>query len=381
MLRRGRLPLVVLLVLVTMLALTSRSPSMVQAVNHAPRPAQQGSPTPVPTPRIEPTLRAGLSGDFGGSPIYGPEDGSLQHDPNDTQIALLRAGVSLANFVVEVTFVNPFSPDDTNWSHGLLFRDDIDQYRLVIDGSQTWALSLVRDDEFIDIATGTLAAIKPEKGAENLLRLVVNGGEGIFSINGETAPLLDLSDVQAVGDIAVSTGMYTDTEQASAFTDYRDFTIWPIGSPPVPTPTLMPVRADAASVGSNRGEIEIGGGQIWTFEASAGQPYTIRVLADRPAGVETNTRERVERNLLDAYLIVRGPDGEIVAENDDDETVSESALERTNSRVQFTAESGGTYTIEVRSYDDASGGAYTLDISSRRQLQPVAPTPTVRANA
>jgi hypothetical protein len=381
MLRRGRVPLVILLMLIALLALASRTPFTAQAANHAPRPAQQGSPTPQPTPRLEPTLRAGLSGDFGGTPIYGPEDGSLEHDPTDTQIALLRTGVSLADFVVEVTFVNPFSPDDTNWSHGLLFRDDIDQYRLIIDGSQTWALSLLRDDEFIDIATGTLAAIETEKGAENRLRLVVNGGEGIFSINGETAPLLDLSDVQAVGDIAVGTGMYTETEQASAFTDYRDFTIWAIGAPPIPTPTLMPVRADAASVGANRGEIEVGGGQIWTFEARAGQPYTIRVLADRPAGVETNTRERVERNLLDAYLIVRGPEGEIVAENDDDETVSETALERTNSRVQFTTDSDGTYTIEVRSYDDASGGAYTLDISSRRQLQPVTPTPTVSANA
>ncbi len=382
MLRRGRLPLVLMLILIVVLALASQSRFTASAANRPMHPMQQGSatPTPSPTPRIEPTLQAGLSGDFGGRPIHGPEDGGLPHDPTDTQISVIYADVGVADFVVEVTFVNPFSPNDTNWSHGLLFRDDIDQYRLVIDGTQTWVLTLVRDNEFIDIDSGTLDAIRTEKGAENRLRLVANGPQGIFSVNGQTGPLLDLSEVRDIGDIAIGTGMYIDTEQQSAFTEFRDFTVWALGVVPTMTPTATPVRAAEAVLGANRGAIEVGGGQIWMFTARAGQPYTIRVLADRPAGVQSGVRERVERELYDTYVIVRGPDGAIVAENDDDETVADTALERTNSRVQFTPDADGIYMIEVRSYDNASGGGYTLDISSRRQLQPVTPTPTVRAN-
>jgi sugar lactone lactonase YvrE/pimeloyl-ACP methyl ester carboxylesterase len=60
---------------------------------------------------------------------------------------------------------------------------------------------------------------------------------------------------------------------------------------------------------------------------------------------------------VDAYLYLLGPTGSVVASNDDGGGGS-------NSRIQYTAASGGTYTIEATTYGSGSSGSFTLELSA-----------------
>ena len=70
---------------------------------------------PTPTPTQEPRTRT--SGD-----IFGPENGSLDHDPNDGFIPTFDSGVDVADFVAEATFTTPHAIARKTWSSGFLIR-------------------------------------------------------------------------------------------------------------------------------------------------------------------------------------------------------------------------------------------------------------------
>jgi hypothetical protein len=328
----------------------------------------------------EATLQAGANGDFNANTrIYGPEDGDLLHDPSAPFIKLVTIDREVADFVAEVVFINPYSASDDDWSHGFLFRQSINgQYRLIFDSNGSWELIYVDDDDFDTVQSGELPDFEDGKDSKNSLRLAVDGDSGLFAFNGEIIEELDLSEHTDVGALSIGTGFYEDSEAEGARTGYRDFTVWSIGLLPTPTPTATPVAAARpVIVGENRGEIAVGGGELWTFEGLTGETWLIRAEARRPAGTFTTTDERIEQELLDSYLIVRAPDGSIIGENDDDERLADDNEMRTNARVVITLPEDGIYTIEVRSYADESGGEYTLVIEARGQLNPIEATPTL----
>lgn len=329
--------------------------------------AQSQTPTP------NPTLQAGASGDFPqGSPIQGPLSGELPHTPDDGLVSSVYLDITVANFVAEVDFINPYDPTPTGWSHGFFFRDHGDgQYRLIFDSQGNWELTLVSDGEFISQQTGILANVFIRKGERNTVRLAADGRSGLFAFNGQIIAALDLSLLLTPGDFGIGTGMYTGTEVRGAATEYENFSIWSIGILPTLTPTATAVPATfRAVVGTNRGEIAIGGGQVWNYEGVEGERLSIRINAERPAGRGTTQAERLEQNLLDTYLIIRAPDGSVIAENDDNEEVPEDDVAITNSFITITLPRSGLYQIEVRSYDDDTGGAYTLQIDRVRQFTP-----------
>lgn len=124
---------------------------------------------------------------------------------------------------------------------------------------------------------------------------------------------------------------------------------------PSPTPPL-----DLAVYGENRGRIAIGGGQRWEIDGRQGDILTIEVRADRPAN--DGTSRTFDPNGLDTLVIVRDPDGNIIAENDD--AVPNEVSLHTDSRIDnLILPVTGIYQIEVRSWNDQTGGAYTLIVT------------------
>ncbi len=126
--------------------------------------------------------------------------------------------------------------------------------------------------------------------------------------------------------------------------------------------TATPASGLVARQGDNRGKIAVGGGQVWTFTGKAFEILSIRADADKPAN-EAGDHERRERGLLDTRLVVRGPDGSIVAEADDTVTEDFRTTDSLISRLVLPAD--GTYQIEVRSFGNETGGAYTVVIQSQ----------------
>jgi hypothetical protein len=61
------------------------------------------------------------------------------------------------------------------------------------------------------------------------------------------------------------------------------------------------------------------------------------------------------RAAFDTYLFLLGPNGSVVAENDDDDG--------TNSRIELRVDAPGTYTIEAVGFDDGARGNYTLAVT------------------
>jgi len=76
-----------------------------------------------------------------------------------------------------------------------------------------------------------------------------------------------------------------------------------------------------------------------TFEGEAGTTVVITMTSEE----------------FDTYLVVEGPDGNVVAENDD----GASGL---NSQLQMTLEQSGTYTVWAGSFSGEATGPYTLTI-------------------
>lgn len=123
-------------------------------------------------------------------------------------------------------------------------------------------------------------------------------------------------------------------------------------SEPVTPPTSdAPVRQ--AAIGSQTGEIPVGEAEVWAYEGAESEMLSLYLLADRPAD-KTTQEQREQYDLLDTVLVVRGPDGSVLAANDDAGLSTNSAIEG------LTLPVDGTYTLEARSWENQTGGGYTL---------------------
>lgn len=110
----------------------------------------------------------------------------------------------------------------------------------------------------------------------------------------------------------------------------------------------------------NRGELEVGTAHAWTYQGRAGEQITAWITADRPANLATH-EERIQFELMDTLLVVRGPDGRILALNDDRlPGFTDSILEALELPVD------GEYRIEVRTWGSLYAGGYSLMVESSR---------------
>ncbi len=187
---------------------------------------QAGPPAPTPTPTRRPTatLTPGISRSFG------PDNGELRHDPSDGLIEVEYANVSIADMVVEATFVNPYSAASNDWDYGFILRQDRydsgDKFiQVVVASDRRWALSW-RDTSTGDnqrVGGGTLRTFDTSGGGRNHLRVVAIKERGWLFVNGEFVSPLDLSVVTRAGDIAVITGAFAGDELAGAVTRFENF--------------------------------------------------------------------------------------------------------------------------------------------------------------
>ncbi len=121
----------------------------------------------------------------------------------------------------------------------------------------------------------------------------------------------------------------------------------------------VPYPTHNAQVGENRGEITLGGFDIWLYQGIAGEALTIRLNADSPTTIFTPADERLELGQMDTLLFVIAPDGRLLGVHDNIESGN------TNSMIgDLVLPINGTYRIEARSYGDQTTGAYSLLIES-----------------
>ena len=177
--------------------------------------------TPIPT--AVPTSFPAQTYDFG------PMSGELPHEPTNNFIEVHRAGVSIADMVVESTFVNPYAASSDSWDYGFILRNartsggDVPFLQIIVSSNRRWALKSGADPPYDDADEGTLGNLATGAGGRNHLMVVAIGERGWFFVNGDFVAALDLSAGTHSGDVSVITGAFTGDEVAGAITRFEDF--------------------------------------------------------------------------------------------------------------------------------------------------------------
>ena len=185
---------------------------------------QAGSPdlTPTPTHRPTATPTPGQTSDFG------PINGELRHDPSDGFIKTEYADVSIADMMVEATFVNPYSAASNDWDYGFIFRRERNgpAIHIALTSYRRWVLNwreTASADSSQRLGGGTLSTFNTDAGGRNHLRVVAIEERGWLFVNSEFVSSLDLSAVTGEGDVAVMTGAFTGNEVEGAVTRFENF--------------------------------------------------------------------------------------------------------------------------------------------------------------
>lgn len=299
--------------------------------------------------------------------IFGPEAGEFVYNNG---VALVDAELSVRDFVAEATVSVPFAPGRGTWIFAIQFRTSaVNTLWVVVNSDGDW--SFVDTAAFDPLASGTVRNLNLEAGDRNTMRLVVQGEAATFSLNGELIEQLDVSSQMGLGSVQLISAVETLPSAGEFKGLYSGFAVYGVGLNPTATPTLAASQPGMATVGKQRGEIPVGGGQTWTYNGRAGELIDILVEADDPANA-TSVEERIAQNLLDTYVIVRAPDGTVIAEADDiqDGTITNTFI----GRLELPED--GLYAIEVRSWENTNGGGYQLEITSSLEALPtLTPTP------
>jgi serine/threonine-protein kinase len=171
----------------------------------------------------------------GAKRIFGPVDGSLDHDPASNAPKLRHANLNLRDFMVEARFYNPYSLDEGEWSSGFLIRDNAQgqNFRVYVAARKPVVPILV-----LLQSTGAggpptqrpapilLPDVDVTPDRSNVFRIIVKGDAAYFYVNGEFQKTLDVSAIQSEGDIALATGLQRGTEVGGKTTRYEGFTVW-----------------------------------------------------------------------------------------------------------------------------------------------------------
>ena len=181
--------------------------------------------TPAPTP--SPTQRPTATPTPGRTSSFGPISGALRHDPSDGFIRAEYANVSIADMMVETTFVNPYSAASNKWDYGFIFRQEHTGpvIHFAVTSDRSWYLAW-RETPAADnqrAGGGTIPTFDTSAGGRNHLRVVAIKERGWLFVNSEFVSALDLSDVTGPGDVAVITGEFTGNQVAGAVTRFENF--------------------------------------------------------------------------------------------------------------------------------------------------------------
>ena len=183
--------------------------------------ASPPAPTPTPTQRPTATPKPEQSHSFG------PTSGEFRHDPSDGFIKTEYANVSIADMMVEATFVNPYSAASNTWDYGFIFRQEHTgpAIHVVVTSDRRWYLAWreTSDADNQRVGGGTIPTFDASDGGRNHLRVVAIKERGWLFVNGEFVSTLDLSSVTGAGDVAVITGAFEGNEVAGAVTRFENF--------------------------------------------------------------------------------------------------------------------------------------------------------------
>lgn len=159
--------------------------------------------------------------------------GSLKHVLNESvEIYSTNYFYGVKNFILEVTFKNPFSSKYSSFDYGVFFRDSgkNDEYGLVVDSNSTWQLrNFIKDTNSVVVQEGELPDFNIGSDETNSIILIVQGDNGLFYVNERFIAELNLSDRTNSGFVSLMTGFFSGNEAAGFSTEFNNYSLYKLG--------------------------------------------------------------------------------------------------------------------------------------------------------
>ena len=162
-------------------------------------------------------------------PVYGPEEGELELDPDS--VSLAPADVEVGDLVATATFQNPYAGTRQQFDYGIQFRAsgagrNSQFIRFIVISDGTWGVTEGTDNV---IDTGTYDNLDDSRQGENELTVYAEGDTVHVGINGDYVGTVEVP-FDDPGDIAVGTSFFTDSFREGAVTGFTDFAVWELGA-------------------------------------------------------------------------------------------------------------------------------------------------------
>lgn len=231
---------------------------------------QSSLPTPAPTPGAVTTQTPGY--------VFGPESGTIEHDPYSGFIDTYRADVSVSDAVIEARFYNPYSEQQGDWSNGFMFRHrrtgQFPSFHiLVVHSNGSWyhyLRSTGDGEDDILLNTQYSRQISTATGGSNRIRIIAKGSEGWLFINGEFMTNLDLSGLTSAGSVYAVGSYFQDDGITGKSTRFENFTIRPLSRVYAPRDGKVTHDPDDGSIDTFNSRVSLTDGII---EARFFNPY------------------------------------------------------------------------------------------------------------
>jgi hypothetical protein len=218
----------------------------------------------------------------------------------DGQAAVVSSGVHARDFYAVVRFVAPPGRDH-RWDVGLAFRDQTsgEHYRLIIDSLGRWTL---KNDGQPAIATGPVPSIDLKPDGVNTIELVAAGPTAGFSVNGRFVASLDVSKIDAPGNVWFGSGFDISDVVVGDVTRYRDFEVWDLDGRGLTVPAT-PTAATPAPPAATPAPSAPGA-------APSGAPVAVRLAAQGASGVDGLAVLTPQGDATSVNVTLRGATGD-----------------------------------------------------------------------
>lgn len=204
---------------------------------------------------------------------FGPERGTLNHDPNDEFVPTFDSGVDITNFVAEANFIAVGS----TWSNGLIVRRTSrkQSHVIVIEESGIWFHYLRSGDPEDDklLQSGSFSDLQKDVRLENHVRVIAQGERGWLFINGGYEAELDLSGLIESGAVKLLGAWFDGDEHQGQSTRYYGFTVRPVETNYGPTDGSIQHNPDDEFIDDYETNTSLADGII---EARFHTPYSAR---------------------------------------------------------------------------------------------------------
>lgn len=153
------------------------------------------------------------------------------------------AGVNVDTFQASAVFDVPVDTSGTPWNVGFTFRSSpAGALRVSVDSLGNWYFVIGNGSPTL---TGTVAGVVTTAGATNQIDLFVAEQRAVLGLNGQLVTAIDLPADSTAGDIAVSTGAFSNQAVSGRVTPFHDFRVLDFSPNVALTRTEPAVLSDA----------------------------------------------------------------------------------------------------------------------------------------